>query len=244
MRRIREIAKRVPGIPYVYGRLRRLKEMFILKNADIEEVFANIFTENRWRGKDSFSGTGSDLHQTRVIIEELPLLFRDLRISTFLDIPCGDFHWMCRVDLKGVNYVGVDIVKELIQKNKEKYERENVQFQHLNLIEDKIRKVDLILCRDCLVHLSFDDAFLALRNICDSQSTHLLTTTFTTRMENHDIFTGQWRTLNLEIAPFNLPKPLRIINEDCTEGNSVYSDKSLGLWNIEDIKKCLTKHCV
>jgi hypothetical protein len=67
------------------------------------EVFTNIFRQNRWGGFASVSGTGSDLVQTRVLIRELPLLFYDLEVNVVLDIPCGDFHWMKKVDLSGIS---------------------------------------------------------------------------------------------------------------------------------------------
>ena len=189
------------------------------------------------------SGVGSTLYQTRVIIRELPTLFQELNVTRILDIPCGDFHWMRSVNLKGVDYIGADIVKELIQNNKEKYQREKVNFQHLNLISDKLPVVDLILCRDCLPHFSFEDIFHALINISYSEAKYLLTTTHPSTKNNHDIYTGQWRPLNLEIPPFNLSTPIRIINEECTVDNGAFSDKSLGLWRIKEIGKNLAGHC-
>ncbi len=50
-----------------------------------------------------------------------------------------------------------------------------------------------------------------------------------------DMGKGLWRMLNLEIHPFHFPKTVTVINEHCTGGNSEYSDKSLGLWLLEDI---------
>lgn len=212
-----------------------------MKSKSTEEIFTRIYKRNTFRGKDSASGTGSDLHQTRIIAGELPALLKALKASTMLDIPCGDFHWMQRVDLRGIDYTGADIVKEIIQKNTEKYARDGVRFQHLDLIKDKLPSVDLVFCRDSLVHLSFADIFLALDKLCNSRSRYLLTTTFTGRKDNHDIRTGQWRVLNLEIAPFALPKPLTIINEGCTEGDGAYADKALGLWTIASIRESRTK---
>ena len=63
----------------------------------------------------------------------------------------------------------------------------------------------------------------------------MLTTTFPDCDENIDIVTGDWRIINLERAPFNFPKPIKMINEKCTEGNGTYSDKSLGLWPIDQL---------
>ena len=83
------------------------------------------------------------------------------------------------------------------------------------------------------------DVFKALINVCRSNTAYLLTTTFASRRENRDIATGQWRPLNLELQPFCLPKPLEMINEECTEGADAYIDKSLALWRIEDIRRSL-----
>lgn len=62
-----------------------------------------------------------------------------------------------------------------------------------------------------------------------------MTTTFTGPRPNHDIATGGWRTLNLTLAPFNFPPPLRVVNEKCTEGGNAFSDKSLGVWALGDL---------
>jgi len=85
---------------------------------------------------------------------------------------------MKHVDLDGIDYTGADIVADLILGNGQ-YEASKVHFCILNLIDDKLPKIDLVFCRDCLVHLSFRDTFRALHNICDSGSIYLLTTTFT-----------------------------------------------------------------
>lgn len=211
-----------------------------MKNKEeTEKLFTDIYKNNGFNGKDSLSGPGSDLEQTRIISKEIPILFKTLEASSILDIPCGDFHWMNTVNLIDINYTGADIVNDLIEKNTKLYGTDVLHFRKLDLLKDKIPKVDLIFTRDCLVHLSFKDIFCALNNICNSQSEYFLTTTFTGRINNSDIKTGQWRTLNLELAPFCLPKPLKIINEGCTENNGLYSDKALGLWKISDIKKSL-----
>ena len=212
-----------------------------LKSQNTEEVFTNIFRRNKWGGKDSVSGTGSDSFQSRFIIEELPSVFSDFGISTMLDIPCGDFNWMKKVKLNDIEYTGADIVTEMVENNIQRYERTGVHFRKLNLITDTLPKVDLIFTRDCLVHLSFQDVFRALDNICKSQSEYLITTTFTGRKKNRDIATGQWRVLNLEIAPFLLPRASRIISEGCTEGDGDFADKALGLWRIADVRESLTR---
>jgi hypothetical protein len=232
---LKRIARKIPGISFVYHILCNRYAALQLKSKNTEDVFTDIYRENKWGGKYSVSGPGSDDYQTRIIAQKLPALLNEFNISTVLDIPCGDFLWMKSVDLKRVHYTGADIVKDLIQTNKERYEGNNIHFQNLDLIRDKLPTVDLIFCRDCLVHLSYEDILLALQNIRKSQSEYLLATTFTDRKNNDDILTGQWRALNLEVAPFMLPKPLMIINEGCTEGEGAFEDKALGLWRIADL---------
>lgn len=207
----------------------------------VEQKFENIFKNNSWGGRNSVSGRGSDPDQTKYIIKEIPLLFKDMNVSTILDIPCGDFNWMRNIDLSKIKYIGADIVKEIIKNNKDRYEKSNISFRHVNLIEDALPQVDLILIRDCLVHMSYDDIFKSLDNVCRSMSKYLLTTSFIDRQDNKDIVTGGWRTINLQIAPFLFPKPIRIINEKCTQRKLSYTDKSLGFWKISDIVKTL-KH--
>jgi len=243
MEKLKEIAKKIPILPSLYSMLHNRYISYQLKSKNAEQVFTDIYRSNAWGGKDSISGSGSDIYQTRIIAKELSVIFRDYGVSTMLDIPCGDFHWMKSVDLNDIDYTGADIVNDLIEKNIEQYGCDGLRFQKLDLTKDKLPKVDLIFCRDCLVHLSFEDIFHAFDNLCASQSEYLLTTTFTERTKNHDIITGKWRTLNLELAPFILPRPLKIINEGCTEGAGAYSDKALGLWRIVDIRESLARHC-
>jgi len=108
-----------------------------------------------------------------------------------------------------------------------------VSFRKLDLIHDTLPAVDAVLCRDCLVHLSFTDAQEALANVARSGAKWLLTTSFPRVERNDDIVTGQWRPLNLTRPPFNLPEPAKRIAENCTE--SEFADKVLGVWPIADL---------
>jgi hypothetical protein len=199
---------------------------------DIKKIFTDIFLKNEWGGAESVSGPGSNLEQTKVLINKLPLLFKQYNIQSILDIPCGDFYWMSNVDLTGIDYTGADIVDRIIYDNQNNYPK--YSFINLNLVSSRLPKTDLIFCRDCLVHLPYDDIYKAINNIKNSGSKYLLTTSFTDH-DNIDMFIGGWRPINLCKEPFNLPKPIYIINEGCTEDDGNYKDKSMHLWQIKDI---------
>lgn len=196
--------------------------------------FTKIYEKNGFNCDESISGTGSTLIQTEKIREELPKLFEELSIKSLLDTPCGDFGWLQLLDLGEIEYTGGDIVEDLIAKNQEKFQNDKRTFKMLNIIEDTLPKADVILCRDCLVHMNFEDGLKAVENFKKSGSKYLLTTTFADRKGNEDLY-GIWRPLNLEKAPYNFPEPVKLINENCTEADGQFTDKCLGLWRLEDL---------
>lgn len=202
---------------------------------DIEATFRLIYRKNFWGGNESVSGPGSGGGQTEALKVRLPRLLEELNVERLLDLPCGDLSWMKELDFPVNFYIGADIVPELIEKNRERFGEENRDFRVLDLTSDPLPGADLILCRDCLVHLSFADIARAVRNLKNSSITWMLTTTFPGCTRNEDIDTGDWRVLNLELPPFHFPEPRRLINEECTEGDGRFRDKSLGLWRIRDL---------
>ncbi len=231
--------KQMEEANFLFGKFHNeLKKLIMKENEKLhrKEIFTNVYKNNLWRSKESVSGTGSSYEQTKAIIKEIPRLIELFQIKTMLDAPCGDFNWMKNVKLNIDQYIGADIVSELIKLNNQKYSNLKRGFLNLDIIVDPLPEVDLILCRDCFVHLSFDDVRKALNNLKRSGSKYLLTTTFTNPRHNIDSRTGyEWRPLNLQLAPFHFPKPIYIINENCTEEGMLYSDKSLALWKLNTL---------
>jgi hypothetical protein len=207
-----------------------------VRGESMQQVFVRMYERNSWANAESASGDGSDLTQTKNVRRELSAVLAEFDIGTMLDAPCGDFYWMKEVDRHGVRYMGVDIVPELIAANARKYGNAMTSFAVLDIVNDAVPRVDLILCRDCLVHLPLQAAVSALRAFVKSGSKYLLSTTYPGVVKkNRSLFiTGNWRPLDLERPPFSLSAPLRRINEGCTE-SSDYPEKSLGLWSLRDI---------
>jgi len=232
MKKIKKIIRAL--IPVQIFRLiwkcKHQKEQFLYKNDSF--AFTKIYQTNLWSSDESVSGRGSHINTTKSIRKELPILWQQYEIKTFLDVPCGDYNWMKEVEKKDIIYIGGDIVKELIDNNNQKYRQKNISFEVLDITKDALPTVDMIFCKDCLQHLSYENVFKALRNFKKSKSKYLLTTSYPLTISNWDIFDGDYRPLNLRIKPFNLPAPIQKILE---KSSSDEPDKYMYLYKIEDI---------
>jgi hypothetical protein len=203
----------------------------------LKAKFDKVFLQNLFHGETSKSGNGSSVEQTHEISKVLPKIITELNILKILDLPCGDLEWMSKVELSHVKYIGADVAPSLINHLKAKFPAK--EFRTINIVIDALPQVDLIFCRDLFVHLSYKDIKAAIQNIKASQSTYLATTTFLERECNNDlpyISKGiAWRTINLQVKPFNFPQPVSMIDEKCTEGNGLYADKFMAIWRIQDL---------
>lgn len=195
-------------------------------------IFTQVYDSGIWGQEGSLSGPGSDLTQTEVLRTGLPALIRQLGVRTMLDIPCGDWFWMRHCELSVERYIGADVVPWLVEGHNKAFGGPGREFRVLDLVRDQLPAVDLIFCRDCLVHFSDQDVRLALANIRRSGARWLATTTFTDRLNHQSIATGDWRPMNLSAAPFNLPPPVALLNEGCTEADNQFTDKCLAIWPV------------
>ncbi len=201
-----------------------------------ENVFQTIYDQQLWGDHQTISGAGSTIEQTGPLIETLNKFIKEFEIQSILDLPCGDFNWMQQVDLSSTQYIGADIVKEIIANNRKRYEQDNVSFRQFNLLKDEIPDADLIINRDCFVHFAFSDIQKAIENIKRSGAHYFATTTFPEHTLNYDIATGDWRPINLQLAPFYFPVPLAQLHERVAPGYEKESKgKMLGVWKVSDI---------
>ena len=141
---------------------------------------------------------------------------KDYGVARLLDAPCGDFNWMRHVvPGLGVEYIGGDVVKALVRRNRGEFGATGVSFHHMNIVCDPLPASDLMMVRDCLFHLSYDDIYRFLENFCRSHIGLLLTTThLPPDGENIDIRTGGWRMIHIFSPPFCFPQePLRRIDD-------------------------------
>jgi len=210
----------------------QLWKTILSEKNEVKEAFTLIHGYDLWSSSESRSGGGSHIETTRNLRKALPELWKKYSIKTFLDAPCGDYNWMKEVNKDGIEYLGIDIVDELIESNK-KYEDKNVKFKILDITKDELPKTDMIFCKDCLQHLSFENVHKALNNFKKSGSKYLLVTSYPLTKKNIDIKNGDYRPLNLFIEPFNLKNSLYELTEIHSYGVEI--DKTIYLFELEKI---------
>lgn len=212
------------------------KTVLALKNA--EDRFTAIYKKDIWGNEESASGFGSTLECTANLRNKLPELFGKFSIKTIFDAPCGDFNWMGYV-LKenSLNYIGGDIVAPLIESNNLNYKNSATKFIHIDLTKENFPESDLMICRDCLFHLSFYDIKLVLENFINSNIPYLLTTTHINadNFQNKDIATGAFRKIDLFVAPFYFPKDVHFRIEDDPEENYWGLKREMCLWTRQQV---------
>jgi SAM-dependent methyltransferase len=177
-----------------------------IEQPSLEKRFTDIYNENIWESEESRSGPGSELAYTEALRDWLVENIPALEIKVLLDAPCGDFNWMRDVvRLINVDYVGLDIVPSLIEENARRYATHSIKFEVANICEDVLPSCDLIMVRDCLFHLSFDDVDKFLRNLSRLDYKYLLTTTHILEQgfQNSDIESGGFRLIDLFTSPFD-----------------------------------------
>ena len=138
---------------------------------------------------------------------------------------------MAELDYPHELYTGLDVVPAVVEAAAAAHGSATREYRVGDLIRDLLPKADLMLCRDCLVHLPRAEGQEALANVRRSGATWLLATTFPARETNPDIRMGRWRPINLGRPPYALGEPEQLVSERFT-ADPRFADKSLGLWRI------------
>ena len=219
--------------PPVLAHQRFLEDKKFFADLNLAQRFKRIYDTNLWGAAASSSGLGSEMDATAALRAELPRLFEKLGVTSLLDAPCGDAGWINNVDLR-LRTIGVDIVPSLIENLRARAAAGEIRGEyHLaDITRDTLPRCEAILCRDCLVHLSYANIERAVANFRASGAAWLITTTFPQWQVNRDCEDGDWRALNFERAPFNWGPPVELLNENCLEAGGGWRDKSLGAWRL------------
>ena len=196
-------------------------------------AFRDLYLDGGWSGTDgeTVSGTGSTLEYTQSVRHLLPVVFDTYGITSVVDAPCGDFNWFKEIPLPDVDYVGVDIVPEMIASNSDRYSSERRSFLCADATCDPLPKADLFFCRDLLLHIPWDDCTKVMHNAMSSRFEWFIFSSYDIA-QNSDVDAAfGYRPLNLQRPPFNLPAAEASI-PDFIDG---FRSRHLLLWNREQV---------
>lgn len=186
------------------------------KNAwPTKDAMAQVYEMKLWGDNDSkfYSGYGS--HDPEIVnpyINAVTLFLNSFENPLVVcDLGCGDFNVGKELVKYTKKYIAVDIVKDLIAHNKEKFQAENLEFQCLDIAADDLPAGDCAILRQILQHLSNAEVKSVVKKLADFKyiilTEHLPEGDFTSNM---DIISGQGTRLkkqsglDLLAPPFTL----------------------------------------
>lgn len=174
-------------------------------NLNLQSVFTEIYTQNKWESQESKSGPGSELINTTSIGNFITEFIYSNKIETMLDTSCGDWNWMKTIQSKLCDYTGIDIVEDIVDQNNKKYGNNKTKFindDFVNyLLNQPTDSVDLILCRHTLEHLPTEYNLKFLKE-AKRVSKYLLVTTHDLAQQNVELTPYMYRPINLKLSPY------------------------------------------
>ncbi|MFD2915998.1 class I SAM-dependent methyltransferase [Psychroserpens luteus] len=179
-----------------------------------KDAMEQVYDMKLWGDNASryYSGDGS--HHPEIVNPYLKVVTSFLtsfkKPLVVCDLGCGDFNVGQELVKHTRKYIAVDIVKDLIEHNKEKYKEDNLEFHCLDLAVDDLPVGDCAVLRQVLQHLSNTEIQNILNKLTSFEyiilTEHLPEGHFT---PNKDIISGQGirlkkqSGLNLLAPPFN-----------------------------------------
>ncbi len=171
--------------------IKKVKKPWPTKDA-MEQVYA----KKLWGGTktDFYSGSGS--HDPEMVLPYLDIV-RAFLVSfekplVVCDLGCGDFNIGKALVPYTQKYIAIDIVAPLIERNKEKFQEDHLEFQCLDIAKDDVPSGDCAIIRQVFQHLSNAEIQCVLQKLSTFQyiilTEHIPEGDF---VPNKDIISGQ-----------------------------------------------------
>lgn len=180
-----------------------------------KDVMTQIYDRYLWGGNefDFYSGAGS--HDPKIIAPYLLVIIDFLKSHNnqlvLCDLGCGDFNIGKHLTTYAKKYMAIDIVENLINRNKNLYKADNLEFLCLDISKDKLPLGDCVILRQVLQHLSNSEIQKVIKKLAAYKyiilSEHIPLGAF---VPNKDIISGQGIRIkqnsgvNILESPFNL----------------------------------------
>jgi SAM-dependent methyltransferase len=177
---------------------------------ETKAAFDSIYKDAKWGANAEGagnSGTGSTVAATLIYRTFLQQFLKENNIKSVVDAGCGDWEFSQAIDWTGIDYKGYDIVDAVVEADKKKYAKPNIQFFAANIVDTELPPADLLISKHVLQHLPTADVEKFVKQM--KKYKHVLFTNgvhplFLTA-RNTDIKPGEYRELDLLRPPFNIP---------------------------------------
>lgn len=209
--------------------------------------FASVYETKFWSARGSMpgvpgSGPGSTAAAAANARSTIERLISELGVARVLDVPCGDMTWMRDVDLGEADYVGADIVVDVVSENARALASPRRSFIAVDVADAAAAipalraalgdrgPATLVLCRHLLFHLPPREGAGALATLAASGARWLLTSTY---LRADDLAgTGAFvlasgHRTNLLRPPYCARDPERLYRDAPDT-----PDQYLGLWDL------------
>ncbi len=173
-----------------------------MENKALQQRFSTIYATSEW---GQGSGEGSLPVHTRGYAGFIEGFIQQNNINSILDVGCGDWQFSRFIDWGKRDYQGVDVVPAVIKANRQNFARDNVRFELYDGDFSLLPGADLLIIKDVLQHLSANKIQQFLE-ILPRYPFALITNCINPagNTDNGDIPDGEFRYLDLTLAPFNL----------------------------------------
>jgi hypothetical protein len=133
-------------------------------------IFDKVYKDRLWGiGSDPnapfYSGIGSYDPSVNEYVALVKEIIRAYDIQSVIEVGCGDFAVASQYVDACPTYVGLDVVRGLIEHNSRKFGRPRIIFLWKDACKSKLERADLCIIRQVLQHLSNRDIQKLLGNI-------------------------------------------------------------------------------
>ena len=168
--------------------------------AELRDAFRRIYSEREW---GQGSGPGSSPANTIEYRAFIQRFIEANAVRTVTDLGCGDWQFSRFIDWSQVDYLGLDIVPEVVAQNRERFALPHIRFDVLEAI-DELPGGDLLLAKEVLQHLPNETIAAYLTAIRQRYRFALMTNAIEpASLVNQQIAPGGFRPIRLQNPPFN-----------------------------------------
>lgn len=187
-----------------------------IKIDKVKHVFDEIYSKRKWTKEGNGSGSGSSIKNTTNLRNILTKFLIKNNINSIVDAPCGSCLWtsewlneLRKKNMK-ISYYGFDIANEAVL-NCQKSMKYLTNFHDIKIEENNISDItipenaQLLLSRDTLQHLSYENIFKTLKNFAKYDSVKFyIIGGYLEKTENIDIKNGDYFNFNITKKPFEI----------------------------------------